>query len=545
MLSSDNRISYSKERLLWLSKRYLEMLRTPVSRLPPEVLERIFSFCTFLEPPSMREFSEGSYDLGWIKISHVCRSWRQISMNFAALWTDIAAPYLPERWVFEMLARSKNAPLSLMLYMSKHPPMPESPVLRHIIGPRIVPRLRHLKLDYSEAGRYGDTTIHILRQHVSAPLLESLSISGRSEYILPEDIFSSDTPSLRTLRLRQCLLPWDAPLLFHIAHLDIELSKNSVMTSDLGYIDLYQRMSFALERMSKLETLGLHNVFPMGDDGALIHLPQRLSELTLGGAPRPCIEFASHLVIPRTTHTHIFIDGSGSLNLTSLLAQFGGPSRPPRTLLIDLSLSSDFSLQLWDERRDRLSVQSHTAYFTLDVGRSTARRAPDSYHFGSLCDGLCMDELTDVFFEANLSRTWMPHRWLETFRGVGKVESLYVRGTRAAASVFYAMRVHRDFEDMSPDAVLFPSLKIFGLCDVDLEFMVEGLTGCFPFYEVLCAALDKRFLLGLPIKRLILPEEYAGSSWMKGMKELYELPDDITYDPHLEKEPRSRPLTSL
>ncbi|KAJ6607511.1 hypothetical protein B0H10DRAFT_551566 [Mycena sp. CBHHK59/15] len=70
---------------------------SPVSRLPPEMLSRIFLFCS------------DSDSLKWIKeVSHICRHWRSVALGCPNLWSFPV--FSQPKWADEMLKRSKMAP---------------------------------------------------------------------------------------------------------------------------------------------------------------------------------------------------------------------------------------------------------------------------------------------------------------------------------------------------------------------------------------------------------------------------------------------------
>ncbi|KAH9959020.1 hypothetical protein BC827DRAFT_1090255, partial [Russula dissimulans] len=54
----------------------------PISRLPPEALAAIFSFV------SSSALDESGH-LRWIRVTHVCRQWRQIALNYPRFWSNI------------------------------------------------------------------------------------------------------------------------------------------------------------------------------------------------------------------------------------------------------------------------------------------------------------------------------------------------------------------------------------------------------------------------------------------------------------------------
>ncbi|EPS93079.1 hypothetical protein FOMPIDRAFT_1101941, partial [Fomitopsis schrenkii] len=75
----------------------------PVSRIPPELLSKIFLHTAgHRANPASRPQSRD-----WIRVTHVCRHWRETALQCAALWSHVDVPALPEQF----LVRSKDAPL--------------------------------------------------------------------------------------------------------------------------------------------------------------------------------------------------------------------------------------------------------------------------------------------------------------------------------------------------------------------------------------------------------------------------------------------------
>ena len=56
----------------------------PISLLPPEILARVFHLIVLEEPPI-----SGGRSLGWIRVTHVCRHWRQVALDDSSLWARI------------------------------------------------------------------------------------------------------------------------------------------------------------------------------------------------------------------------------------------------------------------------------------------------------------------------------------------------------------------------------------------------------------------------------------------------------------------------
>ncbi|KAG6812401.1 hypothetical protein H0H92_003082 [Tricholoma furcatifolium] len=87
--------------------RYYKKRRNELSvtyRIPPEVLAYIFSHAVGRRT-----------DLSRIKrISHISSHWRDVAISTPSLWSTINVEDYPAKWIFEMLHRSKNVPLSIL-----------------------------------------------------------------------------------------------------------------------------------------------------------------------------------------------------------------------------------------------------------------------------------------------------------------------------------------------------------------------------------------------------------------------------------------------
>ncbi|TFK63451.1 hypothetical protein BDN72DRAFT_775890, partial [Pluteus cervinus] len=79
---------------------------TPVYRLPPEVLARMFYFVQ--QVPKQERFSRKN--LKWIVVTHVSQHWRDAAIGCPTLWSHISSAY-PKLVAHELLHRSKAAPL--------------------------------------------------------------------------------------------------------------------------------------------------------------------------------------------------------------------------------------------------------------------------------------------------------------------------------------------------------------------------------------------------------------------------------------------------
>ncbi|TEB23218.1 hypothetical protein FA13DRAFT_1593151, partial [Coprinellus micaceus] len=76
------------------------------NRLPPEVLEKIFKE----DASDERQDWEEDNNLRWIRLTQVCRHWREVAHGYAPLWTTVILTN-PE-FMELMLALSKGAPIN-------------------------------------------------------------------------------------------------------------------------------------------------------------------------------------------------------------------------------------------------------------------------------------------------------------------------------------------------------------------------------------------------------------------------------------------------
>ncbi|KAA1473284.1 hypothetical protein DENSPDRAFT_749860, partial [Dentipellis sp. KUC8613] len=92
--------------------RSLRNTASPVNKLPPEILARVFVCCAVLERPRLVITATRRFHPGWITVTYVCRYWREAALQESALWWEITDEF-GLHWMNEMLARSKAVPVSL------------------------------------------------------------------------------------------------------------------------------------------------------------------------------------------------------------------------------------------------------------------------------------------------------------------------------------------------------------------------------------------------------------------------------------------------
>ncbi|KAI0036961.1 hypothetical protein K488DRAFT_81701 [Vararia minispora EC-137] len=275
---------------------------SPASRLLPEVLEFAFIW--------LHKMDRHDYDCGLgvpelstrIAFSQVCRQWRQVAINCAALWTDI--PTHDTTWATLALQRSKSAPLSFR-FTSASRPGATAACLSHLS------RAHHVFI--------GDKVCRKVTKQVldafcvsDVPLLEELRIiedHAFSWFIpieVPADIFKGASPPLlRELSLSNCALSHTSPLLAGTLT-KLQLSLDCPVWDSIG------DMLDALHRMPLLESLSVtHSIArlsqPFTKAGSTVSrtLLPNLQDLAFQGDVRLLNPLLQHLTAPLQYKLHL------------------------------------------------------------------------------------------------------------------------------------------------------------------------------------------------------------------------------------------------
>ncbi|KAI0043275.1 hypothetical protein FA95DRAFT_1609509 [Auriscalpium vulgare] len=114
--------------------------RLPVSRLPPEILTRIFAYRADVAYP---KFSK-PLNRSWIAVTHVCQCWRNAALACPGLWVNVTDRF-GDWWLETVIARSQDMPrLSFSIIPAKTEDtgkdLPRQPLLDNL------PRMHRLSL---------------------------------------------------------------------------------------------------------------------------------------------------------------------------------------------------------------------------------------------------------------------------------------------------------------------------------------------------------------------------------------------------------------
>jgi F-box-like len=297
----------------------------PISLLPPEILARVFHLLVLEEPPL-----SGGRRLGWIRVTHVCRHWRQVALNDSSLWAKIWGIPTNTKWISEMLARAKNAPLDIEFNAFTRSSAEALPM--------IAPHLSHTRQLRFHC--HSALHTHRLREIYSwdAPALElfELTIFGYYPIAFPDlggnILFNGHTPRLRTFSLSRVVIPWSLIPRGQLTQLKIAHSNEDFNSpGDLG------QLIDVLVNCPALEILALDFCLPSQltefPHGRTIHLPH-LSRLRLCGSTSRIMNMLKMLKLRFSTTLHLNCtskitsinnDSEGAL-ITAISEQFQSPA---------------------------------------------------------------------------------------------------------------------------------------------------------------------------------------------------------------------------
>ena len=302
------------------------------NRVPSEILSNIF-LCLLLEGRDRDNLggfrANDTGGLEWIRVTHVCRHWREVALGCQTLWAHLsfASPEFTET----MLARAKNAPLHVeSLNDWGQPRMPE--VLGRVLSQ--TERLRVVRLEFSDwdvdDGTFNSTLSNLTSP---APLLESLSLSCHRD--TPPAQFPvaftggpSAAPKLKTLHLLNVAVrSWDLlPLARGLTTLYLDGEDNDSLPNP--GLPAWRKLLSSLSSMPSLQDLTLHRFLPRGQlpESQTQSTPLRLANigsLTLTDST-PSIEILlKSVLIPSTSCVRLdLIDCPGIAPIRKLMSEF-------------------------------------------------------------------------------------------------------------------------------------------------------------------------------------------------------------------------------
>ncbi|TDL15943.1 hypothetical protein BD410DRAFT_844779 [Rickenella mellea] len=179
--------------------------------LHTDLLIMIFSILQSLESPWK---SEGRK---WIKVTHVCRKWRQLLLAFPSLWT-----YVDTKWgtmASEFIARSGDSPLKLRIHFRESASLPE--IMAVNLAFAHITRACELHLHFHRVEQLLDTT-RSLKLHDRSTHLETISLHSESEAQFPHRFFWEFHSTIRRLETSGVCLPSNFDMFRQLTHLKMD-----------------------------------------------------------------------------------------------------------------------------------------------------------------------------------------------------------------------------------------------------------------------------------------------------------------------------------
>jgi hypothetical protein len=398
--------------------------------------------------------------LGWIRLSHVCRHWRDVALAYPSLWDHI--PFsLGERWSRTALERAKSSEL----------------VIRHLLyvgtpGYQLLTRSDFLselldRVSVLELGGAPDA-LNLALSHLRkpAPRLQVLAIqadrpTGANEgwpFSLPRGLFQHETPALRELNLDNCFPSMIPPNLYILRHLSICLRqpKREFARS--------QNVFSLLRGMVNLETLVLKHCLPQESDDITesLDLPS-LKSIDLVDSHGSISQFLRVVSFPKTVSVEIQSSMSSgpdeSSGALSLITPCASHVQQPRFLSFVASgrgLQMTLSSRSNPDRPELYVFIMHSGSGDWDyprVLRETSAAISSPHVVGSV--ELCFPE-----FSAH--RNALPDLCIET---LSRFEHAHT--VRVSRTLGWAMCSALSMRTPAGLSALFPRLETITLASVD------------------------------------------------------------------------------
>ncbi|TFY79111.1 hypothetical protein EWM64_g4899 [Hericium alpestre] len=428
--------------------RSVRNTQAAIRRLPPEVLTRIFWFCSIQESPSpySSRIRYGASELwqrwepGWMKVTYVCRYWRDAALQDPRLWGSNIACGLPFSWMEETLKRSKLAPISIDLqYRSS-----KSSDFFRLLAKHLY-HTRHLAV----SGDYGRDLSPVVETLVErAPIVETLRFEQPTgaRKSLPDEIFARYAPLLRQIVLVNWFLPSAVcpELVSRVEHLDLQLGSDEKFSENFHRSDRcspYNQMLFTLQQMMVLKTLKLKMSLPPCVAGVftsrdyVLNMPQ-LEQLELEDGTAEIALLLEHIQIPATARMKIMASHSTFDEVYLLLApqlhrRLQAAPTPAHALSISCdAMNGDYDISVkvkaWPSVPSKETEGNTTLDFEFNGRRGTGQNATAPCALHQFCRALSVDAVSWLHCKLYPVVDWKRQQLVDLFTGFPVLESLTV-----------------------------------------------------------------------------------------------------------------------
>ncbi|KAF8905730.1 hypothetical protein CPB84DRAFT_1771055 [Gymnopilus junonius] len=478
----------------------------PVSRLPAEVLARIF---TTYQDAVMKE--RHARPMAWISITHVCQHWREIAVNYPLLWTHIDFRY--PRWAEEMLLRSKPSDLVVhidseaQVFTSHGQDIEAFKVVQIFFQQHLTRAVEIVLTGIDDIDLFQAMVICLPVTPV--PRLRVLTLGGWGSPPLDADYIDTielmearltNTVSLTTLEVDDAM-EWDSKLLTGLIHLSVT---NSL---DEEFERRPSQLSFtkALGRLDTLQRLGLSYALPRpsdeqrtSNDDVNVALPN-LQKVKLTDTVSLVLDFLRQVSIPATTPIDLccailsptqdpFLEvvSKAAAHIRRFASHPSTEQRPPKIRAAEVELNPEFfDLRVWttykvhgrSEIRHcdipgshphfmRLNFDSEPVPLHDDVAIKIVEEVWRSFPFQNL-KALHIDSQ-----ESNYLRRLSSSTFTEIFETLVRLSSLYVTGP-IIESIIPALTPELDHKAEDPSLTqrmhVLPSLHFLQVINITFD----------------------------------------------------------------------------
>ncbi|KAF8871581.1 hypothetical protein BD779DRAFT_457942 [Infundibulicybe gibba] len=485
----------------------------PISRLPPEILSRIFVFHAQIEPWKWLEAALTS--------TRVCRRWRQIGLDCPGLWSRIDCR--SAAWMAVMMERSRSVPLSLVI------------IERDDIGPQRVTliadnlhRFKSLDLHIPDANTHR--FLELLGGPV--PLLEYLSIVyvGHATFAFPSEFLGGSAPSLRHIKLiTHSYVPWNSGLFANLVTLNV----NAEGEPDGPLAPSIERLLSALARMPRLETLILCGCLPPPTSSTTIthvNLPN-LDFLWTKGPLRNTTCLFRHFTTnaSATMHVHIPRFRVSKEDVDEFLAIFpsrlcAAPSPAAQALKFDWQGPFGFGADVWTTQQPVEVMTDGNAKITLTLSwGSEGSPGISPLDLTWACFATFASPLLHSFhIVGDHIVGWDAEAWRKLARASPNLRRLILENDTVQCAELFEVLRPPDGQDLVPTDCCLPALSYLELLSPPNHPVPTPDGETAPLSEVLSDLLSMRAKVGCLAPELVFvsssEEDFVGD-WSKPFRD--------------------------
>ncbi|KZV70358.1 hypothetical protein PENSPDRAFT_446565 [Peniophora sp. CONT] len=267
--------------------------RSVPNNLAAEILGLIFTELANMFPLDFR-FTFGPQSLGWVVVTHVSHRWRDVALNYAALWADLTFNMGPAFAVF--VERSKDSPLTVTIRWSAD--------CGEQCWPYIVANFYRVR-SLSVSNLFDLSLVGVMLKG-RLPALRELSVftydsAHNSPFELHTDFLCNITPNIVQLRLEHMGFPAGASTSLR----SLQLFRSDSSPAPLLYT--FDDVVRTLRQLPALEALTLEYILPstaMDHNAQPISFP-RLKKGILADAGSLSIELYHVLRVPPTADIEV------------------------------------------------------------------------------------------------------------------------------------------------------------------------------------------------------------------------------------------------